>query len=93
MSHISPFREHTRRTHKQEYSFGALVRAIRMDFILQQLERVPQTFQCAVPKRQNDLNIRQIFLDSADNVMKKDGIDFEANILCPTLKETIQVVA
>jgi hypothetical protein len=53
-----------------------------MDFILKQLERVPRTFQCAVPRRKNYLNIRKIFLDNTANDAKKAEIDFEVNILC-----------
>lgn len=50
------------------------------EFILRQFERVLQTFQCAVLTRKNYCNIRQIFLDAANN--NKTGIDFEVNILC-----------
>jgi hypothetical protein len=53
-----------------------------MNFILKQFERVPQTFQCAVPNRKNYSSIRRICLDTADNITKKAKIDFEVNILC-----------
>ncbi len=53
-----------------------------MNFILKQVERVPQTFQCAVPNRKNYSSIRRICLDTADNITKKAKIDFEVNILC-----------
>jgi len=51
-------------------------------FILKQLERVPQTFQCATPTRKNYSDIRKIFLGITDNTVKKAEIDFEVNILC-----------
>jgi hypothetical protein len=57
-------------------------------FIRQQFERVPQTFQCAVPTGKNYSIIRKIFLDAANNNVKNDKnvrkakIDFEVNILC-----------
>ena len=53
-----------------------------MNFILEQLERVPRTFQCALPTKKNYLNIRKLFLDAADNKVKKAEIDFEVNIMC-----------
>jgi hypothetical protein len=53
-----------------------------MNFILKQLERVPRTFQCAVPTKKNYLNIRKLFLDAPDNKVKKAEIDFAVNIMC-----------
>ena len=53
-----------------------------MSFILRQLERVPQTFQCAIPTRKNYSDIRKTFLIAAGEGAKKARIDFEANILC-----------
>ncbi len=53
-----------------------------MDFILKQLERIPRTFPCAVPTRKNYSNIRKIFLDTANNKVKKAELNFEVNILC-----------
>ena len=50
-----------------------------MDFILEQLQRVPRTFQCEVPTRKNYLNIRKLFLDAADNKVKKAKIDLLRN--------------
>jgi hypothetical protein len=47
-----------------------------MNFILKQLERISRTFQCAVLRRNNYLNIRKITLDSTDNNAKKAEIDF-----------------
>ena len=53
-----------------------------MNFILKQFERVPQTFQCAVLTKENFLYTRKLFINAADNRVKKAGIDFEVNILC-----------
>jgi hypothetical protein len=53
-----------------------------MDFVLKQLERVPRTFRCAVPTRKNYSDIRKIFLNTADDNVKKAEIDFKVNILC-----------
>lgn len=56
-------------------------------FILKQFERVSMTFRGAIPKKDNYLNIRRIFIDSATNKnrnlgAKKAKINFEMNILC-----------
>ena len=53
-----------------------------IQFILEQLERVPRTFQCAAPNRRNYSVLRRIFLNTADNHTKKAKIAFEVNILC-----------
>jgi hypothetical protein len=53
-----------------------------LNFILKQLERVFQTFQCTAPTRNNYSNIRKIFLDAVNKNTKKTGVDFEVNILC-----------
>lgn len=52
-----------------------------INFILKQFRRVLQTFECAVPTRMNYLNIRKVFLDTADNKAKTAKINFEVNIL------------
>ena len=51
-------------------------------FILKQLERVPRIFQCAIPRQENYLTIRKIFLDDVSSNSKKAMIDFRINILC-----------
>jgi len=42
-----------------------------MEFILQQFETVPRTYQCTLLRKENYLNVRKIFLDSANNNAKK----------------------
>ena len=53
-----------------------------MVFILEQLERVPRTFQCTMPTRKNYSEIGKIFLDVENKDGRKDGIDFEVRIHC-----------
>lgn len=53
-----------------------------LDFILKQMERVFQTFQCTIPTRKNYSDIRRIFLNSTNNKTKKAEINFNTNIMC-----------
>ncbi|CAF1206831.1 unnamed protein product [Adineta ricciae] len=53
-----------------------------MDFILKQIERVFQTFQCEIPTKGNFSNIRKIFLGITHNKTKRTEIDIEVTILC-----------
>ncbi|CAF4870281.1 unnamed protein product [Rotaria sp. Silwood1] len=53
-----------------------------LQFVLEQFERVLQTFQCAVSIKKNYSEIRRIFLNAADNDEKKAEIDFKVNIFC-----------
>ena len=59
-----------------------LLNGYPLNFILRQLERVPQTFQCSVLKRDNYPNIRKVMLAAGENSGKKAKIDFEVNVLC-----------
>ena len=82
---------------KRNIPFGAWIRAVRysssyraskreeahmcLALLLEQLERVPRTFQSAMPTRKNYSETRKIFLNVADQDRKKAGVDFEVSIL------------
>ena len=83
---------------KRNIHFGAWIRAVRYSasysafkreedhlctvLLLEQLERVPRTFQGAMPTWKNYSGIRKLFLGVANKDGRKARIDFEVSIPC-----------
>ena len=63
-------------------TMALLLNGYPINFILKQLERVAQTFQCAVPTQKNYSDVRKRLLKTKNHQAKKAEIDFEVDILC-----------